>query len=256
MFRDFLKKDAPVSSEGFRYRGLQSSRLENITDAVFGFAITLLVISLEVPKSYVELQASLYSFPGFVICTGLLLLLWNSHYVFFKKYGLEDNITKTLNFFFLFLLLFYVYPLKYLFNILGTLIWLKIKLALGDKSEAMMLKIKEFQQLNLSGDQWQDLMITYGLGALAIYAVILLFHMNALRQKEKLELNEIEIYDTKVQVWANVIMMAVPAISIMLVYLLHPRLVWISGMIYSLYGIFLPVYHRIAERRRKHIYGF
>ena len=52
MLKELLKQKRETSKEGFRYRGLESSRLENLTAAIFGFAITLLVISSEVPKPF------------------------------------------------------------------------------------------------------------------------------------------------------------------------------------------------------------
>ena len=66
MKKRLLDTTKKVSKEGFRYRGLQTTRLENLSDAVFGFAITLLVISSQVPKNYLELQVSMYGFLGFI----------------------------------------------------------------------------------------------------------------------------------------------------------------------------------------------
>ena len=39
----------------FRYRAHEVSRIEAFSDIVFGFALTLIVVSLEVPKTYNEL---------------------------------------------------------------------------------------------------------------------------------------------------------------------------------------------------------
>jgi hypothetical protein len=39
----------------FRWRGGEIARIEGLSDAVFAFAVTLLVVSLEVPKTFTEL---------------------------------------------------------------------------------------------------------------------------------------------------------------------------------------------------------
>ncbi|HKK38945.1 MAG TPA: hypothetical protein VJ949_05985 [Cryomorphaceae bacterium] len=59
MLSKAYKRKQKFSSTGFRYRGIVTSRLENLTDAVFGFSITLLVVASEVPTNYVELEASI-----------------------------------------------------------------------------------------------------------------------------------------------------------------------------------------------------
>lgn len=56
MLRTALAGAAPVDHHGFRIRSREVSRLEGLSDAVFGFGITLLVVSLEVPKTFDELM--------------------------------------------------------------------------------------------------------------------------------------------------------------------------------------------------------
>ena len=152
MIRQRLKAKRSISKEGFRYRGLEPTRLEAITDAVFGFAITLIVISLQVPNNFIELQASMHGFLGFAACITLLLMIWNEHYRFHLYYGLEDNFTRFLNFMFLFMLLLYVYPLKYLFNLLGSVLWINIIGRIGEPSEALLLKAEQISDSNFGGD--------------------------------------------------------------------------------------------------------
>jgi uncharacterized membrane protein len=92
------------------------SRLEAFSDAAFAFALTLLVVSLEVPKSYEELIRIMRGFPSFACCFSLLVWIWYEHNAFFRRYGLQDGWTVLMNSVLLFVTLFYVYPLKFMFD--------------------------------------------------------------------------------------------------------------------------------------------
>ncbi|HEY5445470.1 MAG TPA: TMEM175 family protein, partial [Pyrinomonadaceae bacterium] len=102
----------------FRLRSEEISRIEGLSDAVFGFAITLLVVSLEVPKTFNELATAMSGFGAFAISFALLFLVWYNQHKFFRRYGLQDTVTIVLNAILLFVVLFYVYPLKFLFTFL------------------------------------------------------------------------------------------------------------------------------------------
>src|SRR6266513_5343383 len=88
---------------GFRLRGREVTRLESFSDAVFGFALTLLVVSLEVPKTFPDLMATMRGFPAFALCFLFLALLWNSHYRYCRRYGLHDGSARMLTCVMLFL---------------------------------------------------------------------------------------------------------------------------------------------------------
>jgi uncharacterized membrane protein len=92
------------------------SRVEGFSDAVFAFAITLLVVSLEVPKTFEELMAAIRAFPAFAVCFALLFQVWWRHYRFFRSYDLEDGPVIAMTGLLLFVVLFYVYPLKFLWS--------------------------------------------------------------------------------------------------------------------------------------------
>ena len=56
MIRETLSKREPEVQRGFRLRGLgEVSRVEALSDGVIAFAITLLVVSLEVPRTFDQL---------------------------------------------------------------------------------------------------------------------------------------------------------------------------------------------------------
>ena len=95
------------------------TRLEGFSDAVFGFAITLLVVSLEVPATYDDLVAAFRGLPVFAITFALLLLVWHEHHTFFRQFGLQDGVTIWLNGLLLFVVMVYIYPLKFLFVMLA-----------------------------------------------------------------------------------------------------------------------------------------
>ncbi|HEY7515172.1 MAG TPA: TMEM175 family protein, partial [Vicinamibacteria bacterium] len=97
-------------------RGREVSRLEGFSDAVIGFALTLLVVSLEVPDSFGALKATLGGFLPFAATFAIVGWIWFEHYLFFRRFPLEDGWTVFLNLVLLFVVLFFVYPLKFIFT--------------------------------------------------------------------------------------------------------------------------------------------
>src|SRR6266436_10360999 len=121
MLREKLIDRGLGDNKKFRWRSHEVSRTEGLSDAVFGFAITLLVVSLEVPRTFGELMYAMRGFGAFAISFTLLFIVWFNQYKFFRRYGLQDNLTVCLNAVLLFVVLFYVYPLKFLFTFLVSL---------------------------------------------------------------------------------------------------------------------------------------
>ncbi len=102
--------------------GRDVSRIEGFSDAVFGFALTLLVASIEVPPDFDALKQTLRGFLPFALTFALISWIWYLHYSFFRQFGLEDRLTIVLNSILLFVVLFFVYPLKVMANLydIGT----------------------------------------------------------------------------------------------------------------------------------------
>src|ERR1700761_8383418 len=112
------KKAAGLNrKQNILWRSHEPSRLETFSDAVFAFAVTLLMISLEVPHTFNELFEVFKGVLSFVACFAVLFMIWNSQNLFFRRYGINDSYTTFLNAALLFVVLIYVYPLKFLFVI-------------------------------------------------------------------------------------------------------------------------------------------
>src|SRR5688572_33333744 len=97
MLRENIIKTSLGKDAAFRWRGHEISRVEGLSDAVFGFAVTLLVVSLEVPKTFNELSEIMRGFGAFAISFALLFGVWFHHYRFFRRYGLQDTTTVVLS---------------------------------------------------------------------------------------------------------------------------------------------------------------
>src|SRR5262245_12396394 len=98
---------APRREAQFRWRGTEVSRVEGLTDGVFGFAVTLLVVALEVPRTFNGLLDVIRGFPAFIICFAILMTFWNAHFRYHRRYGLEDAYTRVMTMAILVLVLFF-----------------------------------------------------------------------------------------------------------------------------------------------------
>jgi uncharacterized membrane protein len=67
MIRESLISNGIGRSTDFRWRGHEITRIEGLSDAVFAFAVTLLVVSLEVPKTFTELAETMHGFGAFLV---------------------------------------------------------------------------------------------------------------------------------------------------------------------------------------------
>ncbi|HEX6085402.1 MAG TPA: TMEM175 family protein [Thermoanaerobaculia bacterium] len=155
----------------FRNRGHEVTRVEAFSDVVFGFALALILVSGEVPKTFDELMAMMSGFPAFAICFAMLTWVWHVHHTFFRRYALTDEVTIALNTLLLFVVLFYTYPMKFLFAVLTG----------------------EIEGYAGGG----TLMLIYGLGFAGIFALYLAMYGHAWRLRHELELNELELWDTR-----------------------------------------------------------
>ena len=214
-------------------RRAETSRLEGFSDAVFAFALTLLVVSLEVPSSYDELVRTLRSFIAFAASFAALIWIWYLHREFFRRFGLGDGPMIFLNSTLLFVVLLYVYPLKFLSTlVLGSLI-----------DPASLASIEP--------GQLSQLIVIYGLGYVAVFSVFFLMYLYALRRRHVLHLTRIDLFDARYAMEANLINIGTGLGSIALALLGAPPV--IAGLFYFVLGPVRAVHGASSGRRRRRL---
>jgi uncharacterized membrane protein len=182
-----IERHSARARHEFRWRSREISRLEGLSDAVFGFAVTLLIVALEVPRTSGELLETMRGFASFALTFTILYLLWYRQFVFFRRYGMEDRTTAILNGALLFVVLFFVFPLKF---ILGTL----VGRLLGD-SKMVRLPNGTLERA-IRPEHLTPMMTIYGLGIAAVFAIFALLHLHAYHRRHELRLTELERLDT------------------------------------------------------------
>jgi transmembrane protein TMEM174 (potassium channel) len=171
--------------QSFRWRGEGVSRIEGLSDTVFGFAITLLVVSLEVPKTSADLLETMLGTIPFIGSFTALFLIWRAQFEFFRRYGLEDEPTVRLTGVLLMGVLFAVYPVKFL----TTFMLLTLPRAIFAGQADSLKQIMPLERLPL-------VIGLYGLGVIWIGAVFNRLYTHALRSHERLGLSDLEMFDT------------------------------------------------------------
>ena len=194
------------------------TRLEGFSDAVFGFALTLLVVSLEVPGTYAELMNAMRGFGAFAACFGVVAWIWYEHNLFFRRYGLQDGWTILLNLILLFVVLFYVSPLKFVFTMLLGGIFGGPRPSGGE-----------------SAVDGTALMLIYSVAVLVLFLIFALLYWHALRRREELELNRLDIFDARTGAGRHLLTAGVALLSILIAAIL-PRRADFAGLVYFLLG--------------------
>jgi len=166
-------------------------------------------------------------FVPFAVCFAQLIMIWRAHYRFSRRYGLEDPYTVFLNIVLLFLVLFYVYPMKFVFTLL-------------------------FSQLTGSsvgdGISWHEgsvLMRIYAAGFASVFILFALMYARAYKFRRELGLNPAEVLETRYAVSENAITAVVGLISFALAFK-NPG--W-AGWWFFVLGPVLAIHGTIAGKR-------
>ncbi|HSV63868.1 MAG TPA: TMEM175 family protein [Chthoniobacterales bacterium] len=216
-------------------RDHEISRLEAFSDAVFAFALTLLVVSLEVPKSYEALMNLMFGFPAFACCFGVLYWIWYEHNLFFRRYGLQDSYTVFLNGALLFVVMFYVYPLKFMFDS-GFARFLP--------TGARNVKLMTLEQLSRAS-------MTYGLGFVALFVMFGLLYLHAYRKRRELGLESLEVFNVKKYAGQQIVSAGVGVIVVLFAVGLPHRYAFLAPMTFILMWPAHYIFERRVGQKRK-----
>lgn len=200
------------------------SRIEGFSDAVFGFALTLLVVSLEVPADYRGLADILSRFLPFAVTFATVVWIWFEHYLYFRKFGLEDGLVVALNAVLLFVVLFYVYPLKFVFS----------NLIPGVTTAGFTSPGAGFAGMTLA--EARHLLAAYSMGFVAVFGVYVLMYLHACRRAAGLGLDRLGVFDARAGLYRHLVSVAIGMLAFVLAWWAPPRVLSLSGLSFSLLG--------------------
>ncbi len=230
-----VELDALPRLGGFRLRGMQMTRLETFIDAAFAFAITMLVIAAErIPDDIETLLAAFKNVPAFVASIIVLGIFWRGHWLWSRRYGLEDGVSIFISWAMIVTILIYMYPLKAIFSSMWFLLsGGRVGHTLGPHSE------------------WQVrvLFAVFAVGFTAIALEVMLLNLRAWQLRKPLQLNAKERSITLYEVTGWSIPVGVGIISLALALTLPREQIEWSGWAYFSMVILVPL-HSVYRRQR------
>lgn len=215
-----------------RVRRHQPTRLEGFVDASFAFAVTLLVISVgHVPSSVPDMLQALRGLPAFGLSFLLLVRLWYAHRQWSRHYDLDDGAANSLSLVLVFIVLVFVYPLRFLFSLLMA--WL---------SNGFLVD----QPIDLrSVDEYRMAFVVYGVGFAAIALVFIRLYAHALKHAAEIGLSSAEVLATRMYVALWSMQGGIAVLSVLSAALLpfdvsRDWLFAVPGTLYALIGAAAP----------------
>ena len=150
----------------------------------------------------------------------------------------------------LFVVLFYVYPLKFLWSVVLA-----------------PIEGRRVGDAIITNAQVPALFGIYGAGVIAVFSILALMHRHAYAKRDQLGLSAEEALEARIRVYSNLGVASFGALSILVAFVtgkLAPRLVGLGGFVYFLIGVVewqIGAYHsrqrrnirRISNARTAHV---
>jgi uncharacterized membrane protein len=197
------------------------TRIEAFSDAMIAFAATLLVVSLETPRTFDGLVENLYGFIPFGLSFGALFFIWIVHTTLFRRYPLNDKPSILLNGALLFTVLFYVYPLKFL----------------AASFASLFAPAQSAVTIGTIGNL-RSLFMLYAVGWIVVFVLFSLLYRRANLTRESLSLTPVEAYDATTYSRHYLGFVAAGVLSLLIAYF-GVGIRWgLPGIAYASIGIF------------------
>jgi uncharacterized membrane protein len=228
--------DALPRLRGFRLRGMEMTRLETFIDATFAFAISILVIAASrIPENIDELLAAFRNVPAFVTSIAVLGIFWRGHWLWSRRYGLEDGVSILISWTMIVTMLIYIYPLRAIF---GAMWYLLSDGRVGDRFG-----------LHTTETQERTVFAIFALGLIALALEIMLLNFRSWQLREPLRLNPCERLMTRREITGWSIPVGVGVASLILSLTLPTEEIEWAGWVYFSMIVLVPL-HSFYHRRQ------
>ncbi|NVK56595.1 MAG: DUF1211 domain-containing protein [Alteromonadaceae bacterium] len=204
--------------QDFTYRGESMTRVETFVAAAFAFAVTMLVISVgAIPQNIDEFIIACKQIPAFAASFAVLTRIWHTHAVWSRRYGLEDAWTIVMSCALIFLVLIYVYPLRFMMESLFALI-----------SGGFFPRSMSFNE------DWQVRFVFgfYAVGFMLLCLNFIALYAYASRQALRPEMSAIERFDCNTEIYSWSATFTISSLSLILSIALPMEQMQFAGFIY------------------------
>lgn len=186
------------------------------------------------PESFAELEHVMVGFVPFSLSFLALVLIWSVHRRLFQRFPLGDRTTVALNSALLFVVLFYVYPLKFLTRSIASM-FVGAEAAGGGQVGSL--------------DDLARLFIWYGVGFAAIFLLVALLYRHGGRRAPAMGYGVAEIEDARFFARHYLLFVAVAALSVAMAATGLGLRVAAPGWIYGLLGPLCGIHGAWSGRR-------
>jgi uncharacterized membrane protein len=215
-------------------RQRQTTRLETFVDAAFAFALTMLVISVDViPDSMDELVDALKRIPAFAASFAIVVNFWHGHYRWSRRFGVEDAGSVVLSLLLVFVVLVFLYPLR-----------LMMSGALSSMSGGWLPSEIEITSV----DELRLLAVVYGVAFALLSGALVALNARVRRMQvdPPLSAEDRAVAGVEAQAWG--VLAGLGAVSTILALLMPPAWIGLAVWIWMSLALIMPLMSRRWSR--------